>query len=56
MIGVAQGILMQNYGISMEQSFELLRRYSSYKNIKLREVAEHVVQAGDLPEVRRPPK
>jgi transcriptional regulator with GAF, ATPase, and Fis domain len=55
MIGVAQGILMQNYGISMEQSFELLRRYSSYKNIKLREVAEHVVQAGDLPEVRRPP-
>jgi GAF domain-containing protein len=50
MIGVAQGILMQNYGIDMEQAFEVLRRYSSHKNIKLREVAEHVVKAGDLPD------
>jgi GAF domain-containing protein len=50
LIGVAQGILMQNYGIDMEQAFEVLRRYSSHKNIKLREVAEHVVRAGDLPD------
>ena len=39
---------MQNYGIDMEQAFEVLRRYSSHKNIKLREVAEHVVELGDL--------
>ncbi|MEO7351820.1 MAG: GAF and ANTAR domain-containing protein [Marmoricola sp.] len=49
LIGVAQGILMHNYGIDMEQAFDVLRRYSSHRNIKLREVAEHVVQAGDLP-------
>ena len=49
LIGVAQGILMQNYGIDMEQAFEVLRRYSSHKNIKLRDVAEHVVRSGDLP-------
>ena len=50
LIGVAQGILMQNYSLDMEQAFEVLRRYSSHKNIKLREVAEHVVQVGDLPD------
>jgi GAF domain-containing protein len=50
LIGVAQGILMQNYGLDMDQAFEVLRRYSSHKNIKLREVAEHVVELGDLPE------
>ncbi len=50
LIGVAQGILMQNYRIGMEQAFEVLRRYSSHKNIKLREVAEQVVASGDLPD------
>ena len=50
LIGVAQGILMQNYSLDMDQAFEVLRRYSSHKNIKLREVAEHVVALGDLPE------
>ncbi len=50
LIGVAQGILMQTYGIDMEQAFEVLRRFSSHKNIKLREVAEHVVASGDLPD------
>jgi transcriptional regulator with GAF, ATPase, and Fis domain len=50
MIGVAQGILMHHYGLSMEQSFELLRRYSSHTNTRLSEVAEHVVQHGSLPD------
>ena len=50
MIGVAQGILMQLYRLSMEQSFELLRRYSSHTNTKLGDVAEYVVQHGELPE------
>ena len=50
MIGVAQGILMQLYGLSMEQSFELLRRYSSHSNTKLSEIAEHVVEHRALPE------
>lgn len=50
LIGVAQGILMQNYEIGMEQAFEVLRRSSSHRNVKLREVAEQVIEHGDLPE------
>ena len=34
----------------MTQSFELLRRYSSQDNVKLRDVAEYVVEHGGLPE------
>lgn len=50
MIGVAQGILMQIHELSTEQSFELLRRYSSHSNTKLSEVAEYVVVHRSLPE------
>jgi GAF domain-containing protein len=50
-IGVAQGILMQRYDISMEQAFEVLRRYSSHANIKLRELADLVIGGGRLPDV-----
>jgi hypothetical protein len=54
MIGVAQGILMQLYELSMDQSFELLRRYSSHCNTKLGEVAEYVVLHGALPDTESP--
>jgi len=50
-IGVAQGILMQHHDITMEEAFEVLRRYSSHANVKLREVAAHVVQTRALPEM-----
>ena len=50
MIGVAQGILMHQYGLTMDQSFELLRRYSSHSNTKLSDVAEQVVKHGGLPD------
>jgi GAF domain-containing protein len=50
MIGVAQGILMQLYELSMDQSFELLRRYSSHTNTKLGDVAEYVVRNRSLPD------
>ena len=50
MIGVAQGILMQHYDLTMEQSFELLRRYSSHTNTKLTRLAEYVVEHKELPE------
>jgi GAF domain-containing protein len=49
LIGVAQGILMATYDLNMEQSFELLRRYSSHTNTKIRDVAQHVVDSGSLP-------
>jgi GAF domain-containing protein len=54
MIGVAQGILMQTYELTMEQSFELLRRYSSHTNTKLADVAEYVVTHGALPDSDTP--
>ena len=49
LIGVAQGILMHTYDLDLDRSFELLRRYSTHTNTKLREVARHVVEHGRLP-------
>jgi transcriptional regulator with GAF, ATPase, and Fis domain len=48
-IGVAQGILMSEHGLDLQQAFEVLRRYSNHANVKLREVAAHVVENGSLP-------
>lgn len=47
-IGVAEGILMQRFGLTLDQSFELLRRYSQTYNIKLRVLAENLVAAGGI--------
>ncbi|ROR93024.1 GAF and ANTAR domain-containing protein [Nocardioides aurantiacus] len=49
LIGVAQGILMHRYDLGLEQAFEVLRRYSSHQNLKLRDLARTVVERGDLP-------
>lgn len=43
-IGMAQGMLMQRYALSPDGAFALLRRLSSHQNVKLRDLAEHVVQ------------
>jgi len=51
-IGRAEGILMQREHITADQAFDLLRRASQNLNTKLREVAQYVVDTGDLP--RRP--
>jgi GAF domain-containing protein len=47
-IGVAQGILMQRFGLTLDQSFELLRRYSQTHNTKLRVLAENLVRSGGI--------
>lgn len=47
-IGVAQGMLMQRYGLTLDQSFELLRRYSNDNNIRLRLLAEQLIKAGRI--------
>ncbi len=52
-IGVAQGILMSRYDISMEGAFQLLRRYSNASHTKLRDVAQLVVETRDLPTLGR---
>lgn len=49
-VGLAQGILMERYGLDAERAFSLLRRYSRHNNIKLRVVAERIIATGRLPE------
>jgi GAF domain-containing protein len=48
-IGQAQGILMERYGLTADQAFAVLRRYSQERNRKLRLVAEDVVANRRLP-------
>lgn len=48
-IGIAQGILVTRYGVSVDVSFALLRRYSNSSNTKLTEVARRVMEEGELP-------
>jgi GAF domain-containing protein len=53
-IGMAQGIAMERYGIDQHQSFELLRRLSSTTNVKLRDVATQIVETRAIPHERAP--
>lgn len=48
-IGQAQGILMERFGIDAERAFAILRRYSRDTNIKLRMVAEQVIETRRMP-------
>jgi GAF domain-containing protein len=49
LIGQAQGILMQRYGLTAEKAFAVLRRYSQIHNIKLAQLAEQLTTTGSLP-------
>ncbi len=49
MIGQAQGILMERYGLAGDQAFAVLLRYSQDRNVKLREVARELVETRELP-------
>jgi hypothetical protein len=53
-IGVAQGILMQRYGLDVDTAFDVLQRYSTTTNTKLRDVASRVVEHGGLPDQAAP--
>jgi GAF domain-containing protein len=50
LIGQAQGILMERYDLDEDRAFEFLRRQSQAHNVKLRHVAEWVVQHRGSPE------
>jgi GAF domain-containing protein len=54
LVGQAQGILMERERITAEQAFDILRRASQHLNIKLREVAQDVVDTGERPETGVP--
>jgi GAF domain-containing protein len=49
LIGQAQGILMERHDLDETRAFEVLRRYSQDHNLKLRDVAEHLIATRQLP-------
>lgn len=49
LVGQAQGILMERFGIDAEQAFAVLRRYSQDNNLRLRVVAEKLIDTRSLP-------
>lgn len=51
-VGQAQGILMERFGIGQDRAFEVLRRYSQSSNVKLSAVAQRVVDERQLPASR----
>jgi hypothetical protein len=48
-VGVAQGILMTRRQLTADQAFALLKRESQNTHVKLRAIAQTVIQTGDLP-------
>jgi GAF domain-containing protein len=51
LIGQAQGILIERERITADQAFGILRQASQHLNIKLREVAQNLVDTGERPDV-----
>jgi ANTAR domain-containing protein/GAF domain-containing protein len=49
-IGEALGILMERERISADQAFDVLRRASQHLNVKLREIAQNLVDTGENPD------
>ena len=48
-IGQAQGILMERYGITAEQAFTVLKRLSQDGNVKLHQLASEFVEHRRFP-------
>lgn len=48
-IGRAEGILMERFGIPPDQAFAVLRRVSQRRNVKLNRVAEELVRTRETP-------
>lgn len=53
-IGIAQGLLMNRYGLTRNQAFEVLRRRSQESNTKLRDLAATMVEQWDRVGARSP--
>lgn len=51
-IGMAQGVLMSRYGLTADQAFAILRRHSQRSNVKIRIIAEQVLQTCSVPDAR----
>lgn len=48
-IGQAQGVLMERFGVDADRAFAILRRYSQDGNLKLNDVARNLVETSELP-------
>lgn len=53
LIGQAQGILMERERITSDQAFDILRRASQHLNLKLRDIAQSLIDTGLTPETGR---
>ena len=51
-IGMAMGILMSRHRVTADAAYEMLRRGSQVRQRKLRDMAEEVVQTGELSQPR----
>ena len=49
LIGQAQGILMERFKLTAEQAFTVLSRVSQQSNVKLRDVAQRLIDTGETP-------
>lgn len=56
MIGQAQGILMERERITADEAFDILRRASQHLNVKLRDVAQTLVETGERPDTGGAPR
>jgi transcriptional regulator with GAF, ATPase, and Fis domain len=54
LVGQAMGILMERYDLDSDRAFEVLRRYSQDGNVKLRDVAQQLIDTRMLPAKHRP--
>ena len=49
LVGQAQGILMERFNVDADRAFAILRRYSQDNNVKLRDVAQRLIDTRELP-------
>ena len=54
LIGQAQGILIERERVTPDQAFDILRRASQHLNLKLRDVAQSLVETGERPKTGPP--
>ncbi len=52
-IGQAQGILMEREHVTPERAFDILRRASQHLNVKLRDIAQNLIDTGERPDTGR---
>ena len=49
LIGQAQGILMERYKVTAERAFAVLSRVSQETNVKVRDVAQRLIDTRETP-------